>query len=521
MKIKPYRAERSLPKLGLPLAASLVLLAGCANLDPKPLTHAELAEAVQADRLALSQHVEPLSHTLTLEEAIARAISYNAERRTRDMERALAIGTLDASKYELLPKLVAGAGYRDRSNDLITRSKDSVTGAPSLAHPYISSDRSALSSDLTFSWSLLDFGQSYFAAQQNADRSLIAEERQRKALHILIQDVRTAFWRVVALQQLQGSIKSTISDAETALKDARKAEDEKIRSPLDPLRYQRQLLENIRLLESIQQDLSSARVELATLTQLPLSQLVQVEEPQAGINTDWLRIPAEQLEEYALLRNPDLREGVYNTRIARMETRRAMLKLFPGISFNYGYKNSDDSYLIHQNWTETGLQVSFNLLGILSAPAQKRAAEAGVALADQKRLAVQMAVLSQLHIAMLQYGNAARQYERADALASVEERINTHIAHQAEAEKQSRLDQVSQQTSTILAKLRRYQALSNAHTAASRLQATLGLEPLQVPAEATSPNALENLTNAVRTTLKTWEAGKLPSLPQDEAGPRS
>ncbi|MCE1185113.1 TolC family protein [Zoogloea sp.] len=519
MKIKPYRSAHSLPKRALPVAAALMLLVGCASLEPTPLTRAEISETVQADRLSLSQNVQPLSHALSLEEAIARAISYNAERRTREMERALAVGTLDASKYDLLPKLVAGAGYRERNNDLITRSKDSVTGAPSLAHPYISSDRSALSTDLTFSWSLLDFGQSYFAAQQNADRALIAEERQRKALHLLIQDVRTAFWRVVALQQLQADIKTTISDAENALQDARKVEDEKIRSPLEPLRYQRQLLENIRLLESIQQDLSSARVELATLTQLPLSQLVQVEEPKAGIPTDWLQIPVEQLEEHALLRNPDLREGVYNTRIARMETRRAMLKLFPGISFNYGYKHSDDSYLIHQNWNETGLQVSFNLLGILSAPAQKRAAEAGVNLADQKRLAIQMGVLSQLHIALLQYGNAARQYARADALAKVEERINTHIAHQAEAEKQSRMDQVSQQTSTILAKLRRYQALSNAHMAASRLQATLGLEPLQRPSG--EANSLDALTEAVRTTLKTWEAGKLPTLPQEEASPRS
>jgi hypothetical protein len=32
---------------------------------------------------------------------------------------------------------------------------------------------------------------------------------------------------------------------------------------MEPLRYQRQLLENIRLLEAIQQELSSSRIELA------------------------------------------------------------------------------------------------------------------------------------------------------------------------------------------------------------------------------------------------------------------
>jgi outer membrane protein TolC len=48
------------------------------------------------------------------------------------------------------------------------------------------------------------------------------------------------------------------------------------------------------------------------------------------------------------MRNPDLREGMYNARIAQQETRRALLKLFPGLSFNYGFKHSNDDFLIHQ-----------------------------------------------------------------------------------------------------------------------------------------------------------------------------
>lgn len=149
--------------------------------------------------------------------------------------------------------------------------------------------------------------------------------------------------------------------------------------------------------------------------------------------------------------------------------------------------------------------MSFNLLGLLSMPAQKKLAEAGVALADQKRMATQMAVLSQLHIARLQFANAVHQYQRADTIAQVDQRLAQHVDNQVLAEKQTRLDGVSQQTASILSTLRRYQALSNMQAAGSRLQATLGLEPA---IEGSDSQSLPELTSAVGQALQRWEAGQ-------------
>lgn len=496
-------------------AAACVSLAACSSLKPQPLTREAIAQTNRDDRAAVQRDVEPLAGPLRLEEAVARAVKYNAERRVRRMEEALALGGFDVSKQDLLPRLVASAGYRDRSNDLLLVSQDLATGNL-IGGQTISSSRSATTLDLTFSWSLLDFGQSYYAAQQSADRYLIATERSRRALHILVQDVRTAFWRVAAAQQLSAELRTALDTGEEALADARKIEEEGLRSPMEPLRYQRQVLENLRLLELVEQELSSARIELAQLVNLPSDQRVEVVEPPKALTTTWLTLPVEQLEEYALSQNAELRETFYNARIARQETRKAMLKMFPGLSFNYGLRNSDDRYMVHQSWNETGLQLSFNLLGLLSAPAQKKLAEAGVQLADQKRMATQMAVLSQLHLARLQYANAVRQYERADSIAQVDGRIARHAANQQAAARQSQLETVAQQTAAILSQLRRYQALSNAQAAASRLQATLGLEPLLPEAEGQPVAAL---ATQVAAALKAWDDGALPPAPEPAAAP--
>lgn len=162
--------------------------------------------------------------------------------------------------------------------------------------------------------------------------------------------------------------------------------------------------------------------------------------------------------------------------------------------------------MINDTWREAGAQVSLNLLGLLSLPAQKQLAQAGVDLADQKRMATQMAVLSQVHIARLQLANAWRQYQRADGIAQVDQRLTQHIDHLVQADKQTKLDSVAQHTTSILSTLRRYQALANLQTAGARLQASLGLEAVIDSADS---QPLPALTSSVQQALQRWEAGQL------------
>lgn len=482
--------------------AAMMAVSGCSISSPNALKPDDILTQSRIDREAAQRDVEPITGPLTLDEAIARALKYNLDQRVLRMEEVIASGTLDVSRYDMLPKAVARAGYRYRNNDLISRSEDSVTGAPSLANPYVSTDKEARTMDLDFTWSLLDFGLSYYNAKQNADRVLIAGEQRRKAVNILIRDVQSAFWRASSAQKLQRKVLRTINDGEAALHDARKVEKENLQPPLDSLRYQRQLLENLRLLEAINQDLSTAKLELATLINAPLTSDFAIKKISAQPRLKIISMPIEQLEDVAIVRNPGLREQFYNTRIARAEVKKVFLKIFPGISFNYGFKRSTDSFLINQSWQEAGAQISANLVALLSAPSQKKLADAGVALADQRRIAMQMAVIAQLHLAKIQYINAQHLYERADALWRVDERIAEQSANQEKAETGSQMQRVANETTAILSELRRYQALAQAQAAASHLQATLGMDPdysdaYQVP--------LKDLIAEVAQSMKSWQ----------------
>lgn len=493
--------SRYLPHRLIAMAA-LATLAGCAQLPPPAALGAQdHLDRVAADRAAVVRNVVPVGPTLGLDEAIARALKYNLDRRARLLEQAMALQQYDASGHDMLPRLVAAAGYSARDSDRLSRSVNAVTGQPLGVDPSVSQERQHTLTQLDLTWNLLDYGLARYNTQQAGDRVLAAAERRRKATHLLVQDVRVAYWRAASAQRLRGEVRETLRLADEAMADARQAESERLRAPLDALRYQRQLTENMRLLESIEQELATARYELAGLVNMPVMAEVALDAAATGatpVGTDLLATPVEAMEDQALAQNADLREQAYQRRIAATEVRKVLARAYPNLSFSLGARYDTDSYLVHKSWHEAGLQASYNLFNLLSVPAQQRAAEAGVALADQRRLAAHVAVITQVHVAREQLAGARLQFQRADALWQLDTRIMEQTLRREQAQAGSKLERVAAQTTSIVSLLRRYQALAQMHAATSRLQATLGIDPLP---DSSDDLSLDQIREQVRSRL--------------------
>jgi outer membrane protein TolC len=322
-------------------------------------------------------------------------------------------------------------------------------------------------------------------------------------MHLLMQDVRTAYWRAASAQVLRSDLKKTIDLASAALSDARASEKERVRNPLESLRYQRQLHENVRLLESIEQELLSSQVDLANLINAPLGQVIVIAQTDLkNTAAEAVEVPLEQLEELALTQNADLREQHYSGRIAREEVKRTMMRMFPNLTFNYGIKYDSDSYLVNQNWNEAGLQLSFNLMNIVTGSKQIQLAEAGVALADQRRMATQLSVLTQVHLSRLQLIHARSQFDRAQAIYETDRKIADLMRNRQAVQAQSKLDVVSNESAAILSLLRRYQAYNQIQAAENRLLASLGMEP---KVGSTSEMSLQELMQQMGQVGSPWK----------------
>ena len=198
-------------------------------------------------------------------------------------------------------------------------------------------------------------------------------------------------------------------------------------------------------------------------------------EPIADLSP--LEVGLDEMEERALLQNAGLREHFFNARIAAEDTRKAILKLLPGISFDYGYYYDDDRYLVNNEWTAAGVSISYNLFNLLSANSRMDAAEKNVALAEARRMALQMAVVTQVHLASHQYTDALRQYQRADQIFNVDKQLEEIVRGKFASNMTSEQAKIAANVTTILSELRRYQAMAKFQEAVGNLQSTLGMEP--------------------------------------------
>lgn len=487
----------------------ICLMGGCA-VTPKPISYEEQKELLRSDLLNARFDVEPVGKHLGMNEAVARGLKYNLDYRSKLMEQAIAFGTADLSNYDMLPKLAANAGYNYRNNYFITYATGAETGNPSLSEPFISSAKDYAIGGLSLSWNLLDFGVSYFNAQQNADKVLVASERRRRSMHLLIQDIQVAYLRAASAQHLRSQLVKTIEAADKALKNSKKGEDDGLRNPLDALKYRKSLLDNVKILETISQELASSMVDLNQLINQPANVEYELENPdEIEPPFAFKQMAMEEFEVRALAHNADLKEGIYNARIAVLETRKSLLKLLPGLNLNIGPQASSNTYYINKNWVEGAAQLSFNLWNLVTAPAAKRLSEANEEWVKHKRMMVQMVLIGQVYVAKQQLENAQTLYARSAEIDEVDMQIAKITSNKENEGSVSEAEKVAADASAVVSKLRKHQALTQFFLASGKLQSTTGLEP---ELDSLTDVSLSDLTRAIGKSFQQWNSGKLPPL---------
>ena len=309
-------AIRRRARLGVAVAAAAVALSGCDYLPkPDPVQFEEWAQKTDENRQALFDNQDPVAGPISLYEAMARAIKYNLDYRITLMEQAFETAQLDLLRYDMLPKLAAQAGYRWRDNVNAASSRSIISNRESL-EPSTSEETSLTTGDLSLTWSLIDFGLSYVEQQQQADRALSSQERRRRILQNLIQEVRGAFWRAASADRLSQLIDPILDDAGLALDDARAVEEQRLQPVIQTLRYQKSLLEIIRQLQTVRSAQAQAKAELAALMNLQPGMDYRLDYPQpAERQAPDIKMEIAEMERVALVRRPELREQAYQLRL--------------------------------------------------------------------------------------------------------------------------------------------------------------------------------------------------------------
>jgi outer membrane protein TolC len=368
------------------------------------------------------------------------------------------------------------------------------TGRQSLA-PSTSQDKSHFNSDLTLTWNILDFGVSYFQAKQQSDRVHIMKERRRKVVHSIMQQVRQEYWLALGAQQLEGRFGPLLKEVEKALQDSYLIEQEKLRPPIETLNYRKTLLETMKQLEVFRDELAQAKPRLASLMNLPLGQAFSVVAPAS------LKLPKgpdaiQYLETRALLQRPELIESDYNERISLDETKKAIARMLPGIELSVGGHTDNNSFLVNQQWIEGGARLTWNLMNLISGPNQYNIATSQVEIAHTQRLALSVAILTQVHVSYQNFFSRKRQFELAEQLREVDAGIHEQTKNQTKSGSQSHLNEIRSATAVLMSEYRSYQNYASLQSACGQIIATIGEDPLPETITSHEINALSGAIGA-------------------------
>ncbi|MBX2826210.1 MAG: TolC family protein [Gammaproteobacteria bacterium] len=450
---------------------SALLIAGCA-IKSEPLTDESISARIASDQAALFSGQEAISGPLGLGEAIVRSVRYNLDSRVKFMELAVATRQLDFSEKGLLPDLVASAGYNRRDNDPGARSINTETGEESLP-PSRSQERTRETRDPEFLWNVLDFGMSYHTARQSSAEVEIAKERQRKTMQNIVQDVVDAYWKAWIAQELEGQMGSLIGSVENALNQSNTLAQSQSQSRQEALRYQASLLSIRNSLYEMQERMGLAKIRLAALINEHPQADFTLSSPSADLEPQDITRSYDSLSENALMMRPELREEDYRKRISQIDVKKAMLGFLPQLQIGYGVHADENEFLINDSWEDFSWDLSWNILGLFGVNAEKKFRRAQVDLADARRLALSMAVMTQVRLSMKRYELSLQRYRASQELTSV----NMEYAQILDASsRETDLDKIKANADALVSQLRTNYAYAETQAAFARVLNSIGLD---------------------------------------------
>ncbi len=475
---------------------------GCASHEYQDI---ETVIAEDMKEIYLSDDVS----TLTLEQAVHRALVYNLDARIAEQDYIVSLSDVQLQQLNSLPTITAKREFMRRNNESASSSISADTGVQSL-EPSISRERSTRTEMLEANWDVLGSAINLYKSKSAIDRSIISEERLRKVKQNVIMDVHGAFFRAAMAQRLRASIQDAMNfsdDKLEALKTIRKNGD----LPYEQIvSIQQDLLGNRRQLKNMYQSLSLADYELKAIISFPPSNTLTLVVKDDWLSEDHLPNVERSLDDYidiALKKRPEIREELLNLKIAQRGLQSTILDSFPGLNLLVSANDDDNVFLENSEWYNLTATLSQSITRLLTLPARYAKAENDIDLANARRQALVAAVVSQIYIAKRLVDEAYRDYS--------EDMVSYDIAF-GEAKRTKilkqhgllgGLEEATKKLGFEIAKIERFNSFARAYSAYGRLVNAAGIdlhEYYNMPVQAPEQIDLDSLM-AVKTNQNTQE----------------
>ena len=212
---------------------------------------------------------------------------------------------------------------------------------------------------------------------------------------------------------------------------------------------------------------------LAPFTKFQVNRSQKYSLPPVSLETDDIR----GLQHLALVNRPELLEEDYKKRNALEEVKKSRLKMIPGLQLFTGYNSNDNSFLLNNSWTSAGYQVTWNLMNLVSGPKSVANAKTNVEIADLRRRALSVAVLTQVDIAAHQLSQSKQELGIAKELYRVDDGMYQQYVKRLQADQVDHLTMVQAKARRLVSALRYSMALAQWQNSTGVLYNSVGYQP--------------------------------------------
>ncbi|QTA82546.1 Outer membrane efflux protein domain-containing protein [Desulfonema limicola] len=447
---------------------------------------------------------------LTLEDAINYALDNNIEIRIAKFNEEISNKETLVEKLRMLPSLKADASWQRRSelrksdvyNWLSDQDQEDYT---------VSELKNNTRANLVLTWNVLDTLMAYVRSGQSEMQEEVLKQQRIRQEQQLALDVTRAYWHAAAVEDaldyvhvVENNLKKVKKNIDNAVGsgsfDKMAAKDAELR------------LKELELtIRQLQANLSKERLELARL--MGLNQNVQFTLARPPIKPIVAALPhtkelnIDTLEEHALLHRPELFASDMQVLIQKEEAKNKVLSMFPGMSLFGGFHYESNRLLLSNTWNTVGAGVGLELLDLPAKYFAYKGQEKAVEMAKAQRLMTTVGIITQVHIALLDYAIKVDRFRLLDETYALATNLYEMAREKNQAGRLPELAVTQRHLEEMAAKLRRDEAVVDLLVAHKRLCLSIGSNPLGCENDgAMSAGASSASYNYTPTTgMKKWK----------------
>jgi len=224
-----------------------------------------------------------------------------------------------------------------------------------------------------------------------------------------------------------------------------------------------------------------------------------------------------QLEQVALVRRPEIQEEWYRQRVNQRDIEIAKAQLWPSVGVDLSTRYDSNQYLYNNHWQAAGIEVSINLLRLLQLPALNASQQSQKDTDEMRRVALSMAVLTQVRIGALRYGLAMHELQFAEESLVVDTKLLDYARSARKTSLGSELELIRAEGRFLLSRYQREAAQSTAQAAWGRLYNSVGLDVFPTTIQSYD---IKSLAQEIEKITLTMENQRLRGAVSGENSPR-